>query len=367
MTGLYIHIPFCKGKCPYCDFYSFIPDKNTISEYASSLIEEARIVSTGILNLSEIKTIFIGGGTPSIDQNILINIIKGVGRYLKLGEIEEFTIEVNPEDVLLLNLDELKQLGVNRVSVGMQSFSNKHLKILGRRTDNDTNIRAYNKLRESGFDIISIDLIYGINNGGIEEWKNSVEKVIELKPEHISIYELSIPEENPLYKEKASDDEVVDMYYLAVEKLLSFGYKQYEISNLSLPKRECRHNLNYWRYGEYIGLGPSASSFINGVRYTNFADLSVYTNMLGKGELPVEYSEQLNSEKRAREALMLALRLIEGANLSEFETRFGFNPKVLIKDIPDSIKNKLISENYDRISLTYKGFILSDELFSYLI
>jgi len=367
MAGLYIHIPFCKGKCPYCDFYSIVSDRNTISEYQSAVIDETRLISIRMPESQKINTIFLGGGTPSIDQNIIIDIIKGAGRYLKLETIEEFTIEVNPEDVYQLNLEALREIGVNRISVGMQSFSDSHLKILGRRTDSDTNISAYNRLRESGFDAISIDLIYGIRNGGIVEWKKSVEKAIELMPDHISIYELSILKENPLYKEKASDDMVVDMYYLAIEKLSSSGYRQYEISNLSLLEKECRHNLTYWRYGEYIGLGPSASSFINGVRYTNFADLSVYMNMLSKGELPVEYSEQLNNEKRAREALMLALRLIGGANIPEFEREFGYNLKNLIKDIPDNIKNELISENYDRISLTQKGLILSDELFSYLI
>ncbi|MGQ9706940.1 MAG: radical SAM family heme chaperone HemW [bacterium] len=367
MAGLYIHIPFCKSKCPYCDFYSIVRDKNTISEYSEAVIEEARIVSSRITNPPEIKTIFIGGGTPSIDIELLMRISEGVREYFDLLNIEEFTIEVNPEDVLLLNLNKLKAIGVNRISVGMQSFSDRHLRILGRRTNNYTNIRAYERLREKGFDNISIDLIYGIKDGGRKEWEEILEKAIELKPDHISIYELNIANENPIFNNKIDDDKVVDMYYLAIEKLTTAGYNQYEISNLSNMGRECEHNMNYWRYGEYIGLGPSASSFINGVRYTNYRDLSLYKNLLRKGELPIEIAEELSYEKKAREALILALRLKEGVSISVFKERFGFHPKTLVSDIPKEIKNALIKENYDRITLTQEGLLLSDEVFSYII
>ena len=367
MAGLYIHIPFCRGRCPYCDFYSIVADEETMLNYPDLISAEAELISIGLRGKLHIETIYIGGGTPSINQKVLTEIIHTVKCYFDTTEVTEFTIEVNPEDVANLEIDALKNTGINRVSLGVQSLDDKQLKVLGRRTNEETIQRAYYKLRDSGVDNVSIDLIYGLTEGGMRVWDETLDRVASMKPDHISIYELSIREDNPMLRYKAYDDEVVTMYSHAISKLTSAGYRHYEISNLALNDRFCLHNLNYWKCGEYMGLGPSASSFLNGVRYTNYRDLDLYHHAISRRQLPIEHTEVLNEERRAREAMVLALRLVEGVDIEEFKKKYHYDAKILLKDIPAHIKCNLINENYDRISLTPMGLTLSDELFAYLI
>lgn len=367
--GLYVHIPFCVRKCNYCDFCSF-PGKeyDFKDEYVSALCREIEgYQGKGIA----LDSIFFGGGTPTtLDEGQLGKIVAAIKDTFSVTEDVEFSMEANPGTVDEQKLKALTSMGVNRLSFGLQSIHDNELKILGRIHNYDDFAEAFAMARRCGISNINVDLMYGIPEQTADSFALTLEKIKALSPEHISLYGLILEEGTPLYRMQdslplPSEDEECDMYYFAADALGFAGYNHYEISNYARDGKECRHNLKYWRCEEYIGVGLSAYSYYDGVRFGNTDDVAVYLS----GNY-TEYSnrETIDDESAAYERVMLGLRTAEGISLSEYETRFLHS---FISGREEKIAS-LINEGYarisgDRFSLTEKGFYVSNSILTELI
>lgn len=377
-TGLYIHLPFCQKKCNYCDFYS-LTCIDKISDYVKAICKQITLESS-IYKHREIDTIFIGGGTPSLispdDFKLLASTIKN---NLNLTQGLEFTIEANPCTLNMEKLLAYKMSGVNRLSIGLQSANDDELKMLGRIHTIKDFENGYKLARECGFDNISIDIMYSLPNQTIEMFKSTLESVIKLSPEHISSYCLKIEDATPFGKIKEnlalpSEDEEYDMYIFMCDMLEKHGYSQYEISNFSKKGYESRHNLKYWLSEEYIGIGPSAHSYIDGRRYYYEPSLSVYLDKLKNDNLPnkiFEFSEENKHVSfqisKIDEYLMLRFRLASGIEESEFKEKFQ---KDLLEEYPkilDFVKNGYIKKQGTTYSFTPKGFFVSNYILTEIL
>ena len=277
--GLYIHVPFCKSKCKYCDFCSSPKNEEYRAQYISALLSELDLYSA---SKPRIDTVFFGGGTPSLlTPEEFSAICKKIGECFDRASEYEFTVEVNPKT---LNEDKLRafsEAGVNRLSIGLQTTHEHQLKSLGRIHTFEDFLNSYTMAREFGFDNISVDLMYGIPDQSTESFRETLVRVAELAPEHISVYGLILEEGTPFYEMRnslnfPSEEEEEQMYYLASEILASYGYTHYEISNYAKHGRECKHNLKYWRDEEYVGVGLAAHSYLGGVRYSNTESMEEY-------------------------------------------------------------------------------------------
>ena len=364
MTGIYIHIPFCKSKCPYCDFYSFKADEQTKDGYLTAVLscldEYAKKITEGI------DTVYFGGGTPSFFGS---ERIKEVLSYIKdkysVTKDAEITVECNPSSVDESFIKSLSEAGVNRISMGMQSAVNKERLALGRLSDREKISDCIKLFRQYGIDNISLDLMLGIPYQTKESLKESIDFVRSQKVNHVSAYMLKIEEGTPFHKaaDKLSlpnEDEVCDLYLYAVQELGKFGYTQYEISNFSKEGYESRHNLRYWHCEEYLGVGPSAHSFIDGKRFFYERDFEDFI----KGNSPTPDGDGGDEE----EYVMLALRLTEGLQNERYRMRFGKNiDEMLIKKALTLEKEGLVTVTDDRIALTVKGFLVSNSVISYLL
>ncbi len=358
--GLYIHIPFCNGKCPYCDFYSVTPQCNTVENYVNALCRE-------IDNANRIyDTVYFGGGTPSL---IGADNIAKIMSHIRRTENCEATLECNPSDTGALNsgfnFKKVAQSGINRISMGLQSSDNKERSALGRRGGCEDVERAVTRARNAGIDNISLDLMLGIPGQTAESLKESIRFCKEMKAKHISAYILKIEEGTPFYEKKEllslpDEDETCDLYLTAVEELEKIGYRQYEISNFSEIGFESRHNLKYWRCEEYLGIGASAHSFVDGKRFYYERSIDNFT----KGFPPADDGDGGDEE----EYIMLALRLTEGLIFENFKNRFGHSLPESILNKADSLqKHGLIKIDDKSISLTVKGFLVSNSVISSLI
>jgi oxygen-independent coproporphyrinogen III oxidase len=370
MLSIYIHIPYCVGKCLYCGFFSTQYSPEKADDFIAALEIELKLWQQAFADRT-FGCIYIGGGTPtvlSIDQ--ISRVIAGTKRCFLLEHDREFTVEANPHTLSPLYLSSLLDQGVNRLSLGFQSFSDTTLHFLGRPHTAVQSIDALDMARKAGFQNISIDLIYGIPGQSMEEWEMTLGRAIALKPEHISAYSLSLEEGSHFMRLAASgeivlpDEEVVaQMYELATGLLPASGYRRYEISNFSLPGFECRHNQNYWFRGEYLGLGPGASSFINGKRRDTVADTEEYVRRLSRG-LPVFANEEaVVQDAAAMEMLMLGLRTAEGVDIERLTSEHGVD---FLKDLEQKIgpldELGLLVLRNGRLKLTDRGFLLSDEV-----
>jgi oxygen-independent coproporphyrinogen-3 oxidase len=311
--GLYIHIPFCLSKCGYCSFYS-IQSVNLIPEYIAALKKEIKYYSNVF---SSFDTIYIGGGTPSLLSAVQIDdLISTVNKYFHINRQAEITMEVNPGDVSFDYFQALRKSGINRLNIGIQSFDNKILRLLGRRHSSLEAIAAIEAAGAAGFDNLGIDLIYGVHGQGIKSWKNNLQKAVSYKPEHISCYQLSLGDKTPLYKKYYSEgwqlpDEKMELklFLTTAEELENAGYMQYEVSNFArLNKFKSRHNQKYWQHVPYLGLGPASHSFLDNKRWWNKAAVKTYLNEIAQGKMPVEETETLSSKQLQLEALFLGLR-----------------------------------------------------------
>jgi len=368
MLSLYVHVPYCVGKCLYCGFYSTLYSPQGADEFLSALNVEAGLCQKNISN-RHIDSIYIGGGTPTVLSLVqlerLINIIK---LYFPFDDLAEFTVEVNPNTVTEKGLSFLLEQGVNRLSLGIQSFSDKALSALGRLHTVEQAEDAFRHARSAGFKNISIDLIYGIPGQTKAQWQETVDAAIALKPEHISAYSLSLDEGSQfmllakMKKFALPEDEVTaEMYERAVSILSRAGYQRYEVSNFSLPGFECRHNQNYWDRGEYLGLGPGASSFLAGKRYDNIADTSEYVRRLSRGLPAIENEETVGGDSAARETILLGLRTARGVDLARFQREHGTEfLKRLEKNIGSLEAAGLLLVMEVHLKLTDRGFLLSD-------
>ncbi len=321
MPGLYIHVPFCVKKCTYCDFYSLPGRTNLIPAYIDAVLAEAE--TCGGMSF---ETLYIGGGTPSLLKvSGIRKLMRGLGKEFDFKELTEATVEVNPESAKPAFYKAALDSGINRISIGVQSLSDDELRSVGRIHSSAQATAAIENAKKAGFTEISADIIIGLPGQGWESLSQTLERLIGLSINHLSMYCLSLEEGTPLalnpLRNLPSEDEQADLFEKARDLLLNSSFIHYEISNFALPDHECKHNLNYWRGGEYLGLGPGAASHIGGRRFKNRPDLDAY--LTDPVEQVVDIEELPPPEKAAEEA-MLRLRLLqEGLDLDELSPRYG--------------------------------------------
>ena len=329
MAGLYVHIPFCQSKCIYCDFYS-MPDRlHQASEYVDALLIEAEARREEVKG-EPITTVYVGGGTPSLLSEMLMEkLVTGLGRIFDMSRVEEFTIEVNPDDVHVDYIRFLRSIGVNRVSMGVQSFRDEDLRLINRRHHAAQSISAVEAISAAGIENISIDLIYGIPGQSEEDWKKNVEKAISLKVNHISAYSLMYEHGTRLSTmrdkglvEEVAEESVAAMYDILVRELHHAGYQHYEISNFCLPGYHSRHNSSYWNLTPYLGLGVAAHSYDGTVRRYNPSHLQDYLQAM-KSHQPFAKAEQCTESERYDEYVMLRLRTASGLGIEALQEMFS--------------------------------------------
>ncbi|MBF0384843.1 MAG: radical SAM family heme chaperone HemW, partial [Candidatus Omnitrophica bacterium] len=354
-------------KCHYCSFPVYAGAKAEYNDYIDCLNIEAKKYKG-----SRVDSIYLGGGTPTRLDNkaldLLFRLIRDNFNYKKSAE---FTIEANPEDITQEKLLLIKERGITRISLGIQSLNDKYLRLLGRNHDSALALKAYFILRDNCFNNVNVDFMYGFPGQAVKELKEDLSKCASLKSEHISVYSLSVEEKSKFFADKVrlSEEGFQAGLYLEVKKDLErLGYRQYEISNFSLPGKESKHNMNYWRCGEYIGLGVGAHSHLNGVRKGNTANYFTYMkDVKAKGEA-VSQKEELADYDKLKEAFLFGLRMNDGVDLSLIVKRFGveLKPSDMIR-VEFFIKNKFLCRKGGRISATVKGMLVLDEICGDLI
>lgn len=364
--GIYVHIPFCKKKCDYCDFISYCNKDNLIKDYVEAL--KIEIQSQNIK--PEITTIYIGGGTPSyIDSKYIIEII-GKIKEKKVSPNAEITIEVNPGTVTKEKLEDYKICGINRISIGLQSTNNILLKEIGRIHDFDQFIETYKLAQKVGFKNINVDLMLGLPNQRIKDLKESLEQVLKLKPKHISVYSLIVEDGTPIANKiekgelQLPDEELErNMYWFVKNTLELNGYKHYEISNFAKKGYESKHNLNCWNQKEYIGIGVAAHSYRDITRYSNTENIEEYIENVKKGEFNKNkiIHEVQKEDDAKKEYMLLGLRKINGIDISQFKNKFGDNPIYLFRnELKKLTDEKLLIIDNNNIKLTNKGLDLAN-------
>lgn len=380
--GIYIHIPFCVKKCPYCDFTSFTPETLPEDQYIKALIRETEVRKVEVEEEVKVETVYFGGGTPSLlSPNSVKNLIIAISKEFTLKE-PEITIEVNPGTVDLKKLKGFRDAGVNRLSIGIQSLNDRLLSVLGRIHNRKEALNAYESARKAGFENIGIDLIHSVPGELLPDWEGDLKEAISLRPEHISAYNLTIEEETHFFHQQEKgllalprEEEQVAMF-LETERILeNAGYEHYEVSNYSLPGFRSRHNQIYWKGGEYLGLGVSAHSYISGRwsvvrgqancgrRAANTSNLEEYFRLIKeKGNAIIE-EEALTKEKAMGEAVFLGLRMMEGINLSYFKDRFGIGIDAAYPGaVKDLMKDGLLESGGGHLRLTKKGILFLNDV-----
>ena len=376
--GLYIHIPFCKQKCSYCDFCSYANKESFIKRYIQCVLKE--IIEVGNNNkidfengkddLFLVKTIYIGGGTPSlIDSKYIVQIIEDIKLNFEIDEKAEITIEVNPGTVTLEKLEDYKRAGINRLSIGLQSTHEHLLKEIGRIHTYLDFLDTFQIAREAGFENINVDLMIGIPNQTLEEVKDSIEEIVSMEPEHISVYSLILEEGTPLFKKveeglELPDEELERKMYWNVKRILEAnGYNHYEISNFAKQGYESKHNLDCWNQKEYIGFGIAAHSYTNGIRYSNIENIEQYIKNYDedKTEENLVFHEKQDMEAMQKEYMLLGLRKIDGVSIQEFKIKFVANPVFLYhSELEKLVNEELLEIDGDQIKLTNKGLDLAN-------
>ncbi|MGM9522463.1 MAG: radical SAM family heme chaperone HemW [Oscillospiraceae bacterium] len=365
--GIYIHIPFCAGKCAYCDFYSLVGRENMIPRYQKALLMHIR-ESGSQLEGYLIDSVYFGGGTPSFygAENLIeiFNALKKHGRVLIDSEV---TVEVNPDSITYQDLLKLRRAGFNRLSIGAQSANDGILKSVGRLHNFAQVEETVKDARRAGFENVSLDLIYGLPSQTREDWADTLTRAAALKPDHFSCYGLKIEEGTALYPFKDSPfipdgDLQADMYLYMVDALDRYGYKQYEISNFARRGRSSRHNLKYWQMGEYMGFGAAAHSCVSGQRYSCIADMELYTENILTGKSVVDQAETITDFERAGEYLMLGLRTTRGISEKEYYDIYPCRFDMAAELMDSYIGHGWMVKNDDRWSFTPEGFLLSNVL-----
>ncbi len=367
-NGLYIHIPFCIKRCSYCDFNSSVYQADTASRYIAALGKEL-----GGVKDFPYKTVYIGGGTPTaMSKKELDELLSAISSSLNTRRIREYTVEVNPGTINARKAALLKERGVNRISLGIQSFSEKGLRLLGRIHSRRDSLDAFSTLREGGFNNLSIDLIFGWPGQSLKDWEEDLSGALELDPEHISAYCLAVERGTPLARQIRSGrvlrpDEAAQLDML--KKAISFltparnGYTHYEISNFAKKGRRCLHNITYWKNLSYMGIGAGAVSYLDGRRTSNVKDILRYIARIEAGKSPKTFGERLAPRRRAAETLMMALRMTSGIKEEDFTRRTGFSLRELYGDVIDGLcESGLISMKRQRLRLTRKGLFVADSV-----
>ena len=372
--GVYIHVPFCRSKCQYCDFYSLsTKDDKLMDGYLNAIC--AHIKEAGALAPNyKVDTIYFGGGTPSFfGAEGMATILTYIRRSFDVDNNAEVTFECNPDSVSDKLLHRLKAEGFNRASLGIQTDNDEVLKKLGRPHTYGQAAAAFHRIRKAGFRNISVDLMYGLPGQTLREWQDTLEHVLTLNPEHISCYGLKVEEGTPLYAVRdyanlPDDDTQADMYLSMIEIMKGHGFRQYEISNFARKGLYSRHNMKYWTGGEYIGFGPSASSDFAGKRFTNCRSVEDYITGIRKKGQVVEEVQEIPARERAGEYLMLRLRTTTGLNPDEYERMFLL-PFAPIEDVMIKQRNLgyAVQTEDNRWHLTPQGFLISNTIISDLL
>lgn len=370
--GVYIHIPFCKSKCAYCDFYSLPNAEGQMDAYLRALLAQIDEVAPSVEGMT-VDSVYIGGGTPSyFGEKRLKELLKRVNKTFQLDKNCEFTVECNPDSVTKGLISTLVKGGVNRISLGMQSAQDDELAAVGRPHTFQQVQEAVELIRKGKIHNLSLDLIYGLPEQSMEDWQQSVEAALVLQPEHLSLYGLTLEEGTPLWNQRettpmADDDEQASRYLWAVERLAQDGYVQYEISNFAKEGRESRHNLKYWLGEEYVGFGPGAHSDVGGCRYSYLKDLKGYIQAMESGGQIVEESNQMLPQERAREYLIFRLRTRYGVEEEVYRNRYRMNFTPIEEKLRTFAEHGWAVQDGSCWRLTPEGFLVSNQLIGQLL
>ena len=372
--GIYVHVPFCRSKCDYCDFYSVITkDDNLLDGYLDAVcthIREAGALAPSYL----VDTVYFGGGTPTFfGADGMAAILTTIRKSFDVARDAEITFEANPDSVSDRLLRRLRSEGFNRVSLGIQCDNDEILKKIGRPHNYAQAVTAVQRIRKMGFKNLSIDLMYGLPGQTLRAWQQTLKNVLKLTPEHISCYGLKVEEGTPLYDYKefcklADDDTQADMYLSAIEILQSYGYRQYEISNFCKRGHVSRHNLKYWNLNEYLGFGPNASSDFGGRRFSIIRDLRGYIDGIREGGQVLQDVQEVPPRERAGEYLMMRLRTSSGLDPKEYEKQYLLPFEPLQASLEACKERGLAAKTFDgRWHLTPTGFLVSNSIISDLL
>jgi oxygen-independent coproporphyrinogen-3 oxidase len=381
-AGIYVHIPFCQSKCPYCAFVSYQDMAGEVkSNYIRALHRQVdEMASHPWSRARKFHSLFIGGGTPSAVDSKKMTVF--IGACLEAYDFSarpnnepEVTLEANPNSIDAQMLQRFRRTGVNRLSIGIQSFSDTMLKNIGRTHSAREGIEVFELARAAGFTNINVDLMYGLPGQDIAAWENSLQQVVSLNPEHISVYELTIEQGTPfaelVHRKKLDlphEEAILSMFERAGEVLSVHGYRQYEISNYARRGFECIHNINYWENGSYIGLGGGAVSCFSGVRIKSEENPVRFTHMINTGRMPFKEAEFLSLCARFRETVIMGLRMIGGVSISRLEKQFGLTPQIYYGETLDSlIRKQLLVAEKGRLRFTPKGLLLANRVMTQLV
>ena len=374
MAGIYLHIPFCERKCIYCDFYS-IENADSMEQFLSSLKKEIVMRSKEYSSAEHFKSIFFGGGTPSLlPPKEFEEILSLLHKYYRIDADVEITCESNPGTVEQTKLKDFRAAGINRVSIGIQSFHDDDLQFLTRIHSSEEAARAVDSAYAAGFTNVNCDLIFALPNQTPDRWMYNLTRAIGLKPTHISAYALIVEEQTPLavmvkgkLVQPLPPEEDAELYRVTIDTLIAHGYRQYEVSNFALPGFECRHNIAYWDHSNYISFGPSAHSFwkdspVTGKRWWNVRSIQSYCDDIEAGRFPVVGEENIDRRKMFNEEIFLGLRS-GGINIHHLKELFGRDIETERTDlVKDLISGGMMVRSNDFLSLTSNGYMICDEI-----
>ena len=370
-AAIYLHFPFCLRRCSYCDFDTFTGLERLIEPYLEAVVGQIR-------RSHKVKgaSLYIGGGTPSLmAPHQVERVVRACMGHFGIAERDEITLEANPADLCREKLEGFRAAGVNRLSIGVQSTDPELLRVLGRRHDQEIAAKAIDAAREAGFTNISVDLIFGVPNQSLACWERTLRDVVDWGLEHISCYSLTVEPGTPLERDiksgqlsPPSEDDLAGMYCSAQQLLAKSGYTRYEISNWSKPGFESQHNLTYWRFKPYLGIGAGAASFFEGRRYKIHPHVPDYIEWIRTGRLPLCEDETVDLRRAMSDFLILGLRLAEGISIAGFQSRFGMPIRAAFGEALDwGVKQGLLLLSDERIKLTAQGTLLANEVFEKLL
>ncbi len=376
--GIYIHIPFCKRRCAYCAFVSYPFREDKVEQYVDAVTSEAGLWASDLcspkINIAELTfdSIYIGGGTPSLLQvSHIEQLLEACAARFSIVWPSEVTIEANPDSCTPEWLKGVYNLGVNRISLGVQSFSNEELTALGRSHDNAAVFRSYYDARAIGFNNVSMDLLAGFPGHTLSSFEKSLKTLIALSPEHTSVYLFELKEGSPIHSRILSgrdpipdEDLAADLYELCCEFMTSEAYNHYEISNFGKAGFECRHNLKYWMDSDYLGLGAGAHGLLGDFRYSNVTSLDEYSSRISRGQLPFSNMNHMNPLDRFRDALIMGARLVQGVDLSRLDRRYNVDAALFMTETISDLQDQGLFEFRNNLfRFTAKGRLLSNQIF----
>ncbi len=377
MAGLYVHIPFCSHACPYCDFSFELLKDGRVDALLSALDTEAGRRGRESPWAGEVfDTVFLGGGTPTcLTDRQLDRVFRTIHDRFRVSPHAEITVEANPETISVAKLERLRGLGVDRISIGVQSFSRDLLLKLGRRHSADRAEEAFASAREAGFRNVNLDLMFGVPGQSAADWADTLERAVVLDPEHLSVYGLTI-EPGTEYARLAEhgaldlpdEERHMALYFQALDRLSGAGYLQYEISNLAKPGFACRHNVSCWKGGDYLGLGPSAHSRMDGRRLANARGLADYLRAMDERGVAVDKDETLTVDERIHEYILLSLRSLDGLDTRLFRDRYGDDAMDARDPAIHALAGEgLLAKRGSRLCLTRRGLALADSVCEFLM